>query len=428
MWSRSGEFVERDVDAADDDAVALVDRRRDAEADRRDRRRRAARRPPPRARARTCSCDSSGRRALVPADDLARRASTTPARIFVPPRSTPIAWLPSKLSGYRNPPDGRLGEKPYRVYRGGRVKGKVPLPRRERDRGALAGSDGSRGPAGEDRASGRPRRRRRLWSAGRGGAGRCVTLVVLVVLARRLGRRSATSPSRSGVNAANKRLPPSARRRARAAEAGCCSRHRDDDPAARHRPRDGTGRRAAAPTSTPTRSCSCAPTRAATASSTSRSRATCSSPCPGYGDAKINAAFQIGGATLAIQTIHELLGRSCRSTTSCRRLRRLRGPDRRRRRDHVNVPETILSNRFDCPYATQHALRAVAGLALPEGRAAHERPARADLLAHPREPARPGETDFDAPARQQAVMQATLAKLASPSHVLLACRSTAARC
>src|SRR5947209_2786421 len=43
---------------------------------------------------------------------------TTPARIFVPPRSTPIACVTATMSGYRNPPDGRLrGEAVPRLSR-----------------------------------------------------------------------------------------------------------------------------------------------------------------------------------------------------------------------------------------------------------------------------------------------------------------------
>ena len=65
--------------------------------------------------------------------------------------------------------------------------------------------------------------------------------------------------------------------------------------------------------------------------------------------------------------------RSTRSSASAagqprrdRRLQPVREADRRGRRDHVNVPENILSNRFDCPFPTQR-VPPVAGLALPQG-------------------------------------------------------------
>ena len=67
---------------------------------------------------------------------LSRRPdwSRIPARIFVPPRSIPITRLSATSAGTllcRMAPD----EKPYRVYRGGRVKGKVPaVPGKPRPR------------------------------------------------------------------------------------------------------------------------------------------------------------------------------------------------------------------------------------------------------------------------------------------------------
>ena len=109
---------------------------------------------------------------------------------------------------------------------------------------------------------------------------------------------------------------------------------------------------------------------------------------PGHGPNKINAAFQLGGPALAIKTVRALTGLHVNHVVIVDfadfkdLIDALGGID-------VDVPKPILSNRFDCPYATRRALPAVAGLALREGQAAHGRPARADLLAHPREPARP---------------------------------------
>src|SRR3984885_13651129 len=55
----------------------------------------------------------------------------TPAGILVPPRSIPIARPPSTSAGTLL---RRMAseEKPYRVYRGGRKKGKVPAVPRSR--------------------------------------------------------------------------------------------------------------------------------------------------------------------------------------------------------------------------------------------------------------------------------------------------------
>src|SRR5262245_41317532 len=83
--------------------------------------------------------------------------ATTPARILVPPRSTPIAW-PACTVGTVNPRMAASGEKPYRVYRGGRTKGRVPLERRDREARRAVRSDG-RGPG--KIVERRPRRR--LW-------------------------------------------------------------------------------------------------------------------------------------------------------------------------------------------------------------------------------------------------------------------------
>ena len=137
---------------------------------------------------------------------------------------------------------------------------------------------------------------------------------------------------------------------------------------------------------------------------------------PGYGDQKINAAMQIGGPTLAIRTVDRLFGDALRINHVVvvdfgafqELIDAVGGID-------VNVPENILSNRFDCPFpASRCAL--LEGLALPQGRPAHGRAPGADLLAHPREPARPL---LDGHARagqnQQQVMQATMSKLASAS-------------
>ena len=224
----------------DDRPRALVDRRRDAEADRADRRRRAARRRPPRAPRAALPASPSGvgrscRRTTSPS------RVTTPARIFVPPRSTPMACVPLTLSGYRNPPDGRLrGEAVPRLPRRPR-QGEGPA-RRERGDEPRRSRGGRTAPAAGSRsASGAGRWRR--WTL--------VALLVARRAARRLGRR---------------RLPLGAQRRLATRTSGC---PRDD--VGRSRSRTGcisrtptnilllgtdhatNGQAGAAPTSTPTR-------------------------------------------------------------------------------------------------------------------------------------------------------------------------------
>src|SRR6476646_1616409 len=117
--------------------------------------------------------------------------STTPARILVPPRSTPMTRFPSKPRGY---PTGSMakGEKPYRVYRGGRAKGRVPLERPQ-----------SR-PERNGRTPREPRVRkpRRRWSWRRRIGVTLLALFVLVLIWAIAGYLS----FRGGVSKANNRL------------------------------------------------------------------------------------------------------------------------------------------------------------------------------------------------------------------------------
>ena len=72
----------------------------------------------------SASCDSTGVGRSVSCSSRPE-PSRTPARIFVPPRSIPMTRLSATPAGTllrRMAPD----DKPYRVYKGGRVKGKVP--------------------------------------------------------------------------------------------------------------------------------------------------------------------------------------------------------------------------------------------------------------------------------------------------------------
>src|SRR3954469_11611990 len=93
------------------------------------------------------------------------------------------------------------GQKPYRVYRGGRVKGKVPtVARPERERPSRRGRGGPDGVA-DYRGPG-PKPKRRRLTRGRAIALVLVLLGLLFVVWGPVGYLS----FRSGVNAANKRL------------------------------------------------------------------------------------------------------------------------------------------------------------------------------------------------------------------------------
>ena len=79
----------------------------------------------------------------------------------------------------------------------------------------------------------------------------------------------------------------------------------------------------------------------------------------------------------------------------------------------VNVPKPILSNRFDCPFATQAACQQWQGWRFPKG-PQHMNGQRALIYSRIRENRLdPAETDFTRQPRQQAVMQAVLSKFTS---------------
>ena len=77
---------------------------------------------------------------------------------------------------------------------------------------------------------------------------------------------------------------------------------------------------------------------------------------PGHGQQKINAAMQFGGPQLAVRTIDALVGKALPINhvvvvdfSQFEKLIDAVGGIT------VNVPENILSNRFDCPYGPSSA-------------------------------------------------------------------------
>ena len=224
------------------------------------------------------------------------------------------------------------GDKPYRVYKGGRTKGKVPIATRPKR--ATTGD----GAAPERRKQGRPPR----W-------GRRVGLAILLLGVLLIVWLVASYLAfRSGVAEANDRLPPGV-------EAGLAPQ----DGLVISKPSlivllgtDGDRSEARADAR---RSDSILLVRTDPA----RHRiAYLSIPrdlrveIPGFGSNKINAAFQLGGPALALQTIRSLTGLrpnhvalvdfdDFRSVIDA-----LGGVT-------IDVPTPILSNRFDCPYPTE---------------------------------------------------------------------------
>jgi len=131
---------------------------------------------------------------------------------------------------------------------------------------------------------------------------------------------------------------------------------------------------------------------------------------PGYGASKINAAFQLGGPTLALRTVKELTGLDVNHVAFVdfakfqQLIDSVGGIE-------VDVPKPILSNRFDCPYPTAARCSAWRGWRFEKGKQ-HMDGRRALVYSRIRENALdPSETDFARGRRQQQVVQATASKV-----------------
>ena len=287
------------------------------------------------------------------------------------------------------------GEKPYRVYRGGRVKGRC-RPAEAREGTASA----TRRPGRHAAATAVPGRSRPL-GRGRSAGPRATIALVLIVLVFSSGRVLGYLPFRE------RRL--GGEQAAAAERAGRCSTPTraallstpTDDPPARHRPRAARGARVGDRIATRSRSLRIDPT-APPDRTTSRSRATSRVEIPGLRRREdqrgVAGRRPARSRSRTVTTLHRPADQPRRR----RRLRRVRGPDRQARRDRHHRRRSRSVSKFDCPYATRGALRPLAGLALRQGQAAHERPARADLLARAQERARPGRHGLHARRAQPA--------------------------
>ena len=137
---------------------------------------------------------------------------------------------------------------------------------------------------------------------------------------------------------------------------------------------------------------------------------------PGYGYQKINAAMQFGGLKLAIRTVDKLVGTALPVNhvvivdfNQFEKLINAIGGIT------VNVPENILSNRFDCPYPTAARCLQWKGWRFRKG-PTHLSGHEALIFSRIREnQLDPSWTDFNRQHDQQLVEQATLSKLSSPS-------------
>ncbi len=293
------------------------------------------------------------------------------------------------------------GEKPYRIYRGGRSKGKVPLERRARER------EERRSARGDGGGPGRIVERRRRWTWRRWVPLAIGVIVLFFVLWGVAGYLSVSS----GVGAANTRLPQDVRSALKPDPglivssptnilllgtdhaAGQAARSTDMHSDSMMLLRTDPGRHRLIYLSIP------------------RDLRT---SIPGYGDQKINAAMQIGGPRLAVETVDQLFGSALQINhvvvvdfSSFKQLiDAVGGID-------VYVPENILSNRFDCPYATQQQCQAWPGWRFHKG-VVHMDGHTALIYSRIRENRLdPSYSDITRAEHQQAVMQATLSKLAS---------------
>ena len=283
-------------------------------------------------------------------------------------------------------------DKPYRLYKGGRAKGKVPTtprpgrPERGRQDKRVA------------KAPGRPRWGRRIGLA----ILLLAVLLVVWVVASYLAFRN-------GVEEANDRLPPTV--------------------AASLAPQEGTL------ISNPSLIMLLGTDGAKTPGRTDAQRsdsillvrtdpdrhrlAYLSIPrdlrveIPGYGSNKINAAFQLGGPALTLKTVRALTGLQPNHVVLVdfdnfrEVIDALGGIE-------VDVPKPILSNRFDCPYATEARCRQWPGWRFAKGKqemGGH----RALIYSRVRtNQLDPGDTDITRGERQQAVVEAMTDELVGP--------------
>jgi LCP family protein required for cell wall assembly len=286
-------------------------------------------------------------------------------------------------------------EKPYRVYRGGRAKGKVPTTTRGgRVRTGAGAKSEYRGPGASGAST-------RHW--GRWIALGLLSLVVLLVLWSVVGWFSVSS----GVSDANKRLDPNAKAALTHQNGLLLSHsttvlllgidnapvvgrtgdmHSDSIMLLRTDPRDHRLYYLSIPRDLEV-------------------------PIPGIGTTKVNAAYQAGGAKLAIETIHQFTGLTINHVIVVDfnafkdLIDALGGID-------INVPKPIHSNRFDCPYSASKC-QTWQGYRFAKGNQ-HMNGARALTYSRIRENLLdPSETDITREARQQAVIDAVTSKLGS---------------
>jgi LCP family protein required for cell wall assembly len=295
------------------------------------------------------------------------------------------------------------GEKPYRLYRGGRVKGRVPSPGRpEKDtpraRPERDGKSRYRGPGPKPTAR-RPRKIR--WSR------ELAIALVLIVLFFIVWGVVGYLTFRSGVSAANKRLPGTAKSVLTADQGPLLSnpssilllgtdhslaasrsgdRHSDSITLLRTDPDHGRLYYLSIPRDLRVE-------------------------IPGYGASKINTAYQVGGPRLAARTVAAYTDIPVNHLVVVNfaefkdLIDKIGGID-------VTVSGPILS-KFDCPYGSEARCARWPGWRFAKGNQ-HLNGRRALIYSRVRKNLlNPAESDITRGERNQQVLQALMSKLAS---------------
>jgi polyisoprenyl-teichoic acid--peptidoglycan teichoic acid transferase len=289
------------------------------------------------------------------------------------------------------------GEKPYRVYRGGRVKGKVPLERPQTR------------PSRDGRAPRPPkvRRPRRRWSWKRRIGLGLVFLLVLTLVWSIAGFLS----FRKGVEKANERLDPTVAPVLAKRDGLLLSN--ETTILLLGRDHENNDRRVGLNNTDSIMILHTDP---------SRHRLVYLSiprdlrvPIPGYGEDRINSTLPRGGIPLAIRTIQSFTGLGINHVMVVdfqafkELIDNIGGID-------INVPGPILSNKFDCPYdasrcQTWQGYRFAKGMQHMNGQ-------RALIYSRIRENRLdPSESDITRGERQQQVLRAVLGDLLGFSTV-----------
>lgn len=292
------------------------------------------------------------------------------------------------------------GDKPYRVYRGGRTRGKVPaLPRPTRE----PRRDG-RDSGGRAKPARKQRRQRRF-----GWGPRVALLLLLLVVALVAWAVTSYLAFRNGVEEANARV-----------DARTLAALAPQDGLLLSEPTTilllGTDHANRADRTTARRSDSMMLVR----TDPQRGRvAYLSIPrdlhvtVPGLGETKINAAYQAGGAALAVRSVRGFTGLPVNHVAvvdfgSFEELIDAVGGI------EVDVPAPIVSKRFDCPYATAVRCRQWPGWRFGKG-TQHMGGRRALVYSRIRvNQLDAAETDITRGERQQQVLDAIAHKLTRP--------------